>query len=143
MFPVELKFRYFSGSPLILDMCIIELRVEVLFAAVPKSKGLKSYLRVITQVQMPVMDGFQATTKIREMEKTRVRSLGMRKFMPVVAMTAHAMSGDAERIISAGMDGYISKPLNAKKLQELLLSISSGQLQKSLSLIPLIDDDNR
>ncbi|KAG0611779.1 hypothetical protein M758_7G164000 [Ceratodon purpureus] len=98
---------------------------------------------ILMDVQMPVMDGFQATTKIREMEKTRVRSLGMRKFMPVVAMTAHAMSGDAERIISAGMDGYISKPLNAKKLQELLLSISSGQLQKSLSLIPLIDDDNR
>jgi CheY-like chemotaxis protein len=95
--------------------------------------------RLRLQVQMPILDGFQATTKIREMEKTRGPSRGKRKFMPIVAMTAHAMSGDAERIISAGMDGYISKPLNAKKLQELLLSAASGQLQKSLSLVPLTD----
>ena len=92
---------------------------------------------------MPVLDGFQATTKIREMEKNRGPSDGKRKFMPVVAMTAHAMSGDAERIISAGMDGYISKPLNAKKLQELLLSVASGELQKSHSLMPLNDNVKR
>lgn len=92
---------------------------------------------------MPVLDGFQATTKIREMERNRSPSRCKREFMPVVAMTAHAMSGDAERIISAGMDGYISKPLNAKKLQELLLSIASGQPQKPHSLMSLIDVDHR
>uniref|UniRef100_A0A7I4AXH9 histidine kinase n=2 Tax=Physcomitrium patens TaxID=3218 RepID=A0A7I4AXH9_PHYPA len=95
---------------------------------------------ILMDVQMPVLDGFQATTKIREMESNRDPSRGKRaRFMPVVAMTAHAMSGDAERIISAGMDGYISKPLNAKKLQELLQAVASGQLLKSHSLMPIID----
>uniref|UniRef100_A0A7I4ERV2 histidine kinase n=1 Tax=Physcomitrium patens TaxID=3218 RepID=A0A7I4ERV2_PHYPA len=99
---------------------------------------------ILMDVQMPVLDGFQATTKIREMEKNRDPSRGKRvRFMPVVAMTAHAMSGDAERIISAGMDGYISKPLNAKKLQELLQAVASGSLQKSHSLMPLIDKNDR
>jgi len=93
---------------------------------------------------MPVLDGFQATTKIREMEKNRDPSRGKRiRFMPVVAMTAHAMSGDAERIMSAGMDAYISKPLNAKKLQELLQSVASGQLQKSNSFRVILDEDVR
>ncbi|KAG0559642.1 hypothetical protein M758_10G116400 [Ceratodon purpureus] len=97
---------------------------------------------ILMDVQMPVLDGFQATTKIREIEKNRDPSRGKRiRFMPVVAMTAHAMSGDAERIISAGMDGYISKPLNAKKLQELLQSVASGQLQKSNSFRPIVNED--
>jgi len=105
---------------------------------------LDSFLFVVAQVQMPVLDGFQATTKIREMEKERDPSRGERiRFMPVVAMTAHAMSGDAERIMSAGMDAYISKPLNAKKLQELLHSVASGQLQKSSSFRVIVDDDVR
>lgn len=92
---------------------------------------------MLVQVQMPVLDGFQATTRIREIEKKRDPSRGIRKrFMPIVAMTAHAMTGDAERIISAGMDRYISKPLNAKKLQELLQSVASGQLQNSHPVLP-------
>lgn len=80
---------------------------------------------------MPVLDGFQATTRIREIENSRPRQETGARFMPVVAMTAHAMSGDAERIISAGMDGYVSKPLNAKKLQELLQSVATGQLKRT------------
>lgn len=99
---------------------------------------------ILMDVQMPVLDGFQATTKIREMEKQRDPSRGKRfRFMPVVAMTAHAMSGDAERIMAAGMDAYISKPLNAKKLQELLQSVASGQLQKSNSFRVILDEDVR
>jgi signal transduction histidine kinase/DNA-binding response OmpR family regulator len=99
---------------------------------------------ILMDVQMPVLDGFQATTKIREMEKKRDPSRGKRfRFMPVVAMTAHAMSGDAERIMAAGMDAYISKPLNAKKLQELLQSVASGQLQKSNSFRVILDEDVR
>ena len=65
---------------------------------------------------MPVCDGFQATQKIRELEK----KLNRPKHTPIVAMTAHAMSGDGDRCIASGMDFYISKPLNAKKLQELI-----------------------
>ncbi len=93
------------------------------------------------QVQMPVLDGFCATTSIRQMEQSRRSSPdSMVRSMPIVAMTAHAMSGDAERIISAGMDGYISKPLNAKKLQELLQLVATGQLQKSHSFQPPTGD---
>jgi two-component system sensor histidine kinase/response regulator len=98
----------------------------------------------LLQVQMPVLDGFRATTSIRQMEQSRssnIDSTTKVRCMPIVAMTAHAMSGDAERIISAGMDGYISKPLNAKKLQELLQLVGTGQLQKSHSTVQALTDD--
>lgn len=55
----------------------------------------------VSQVQMPVMDGLQATELIRKDEETSGRH------MPIVAMTAHAMAGDAERCINVGMDSYL------------------------------------
>lgn len=80
---------------------------------------------ILMDVQMPVCDGFEATAKIRELEKTN--NQGRRT--PIVAMTAHAMSGDGDRCFAAGMDYYISKPLNAKKLQELLQNVATGSLK--------------
>ena len=79
---------------------------------------------------MPVCDGFQATKKIRELEK----KLNRHKHTPIVAMTAHAMSGDGDRCIASGMDFYISKPLNAKKLQELI-QVVGAQGQYTVSSI--------
>ena len=70
---------------------------------------------------MPVCDGFQATARIRELEKAGK----IRRNIPIVAMTAHAMFGDGERCIDAGMDFYVTKPLNAKVLQELLNKIAT------------------
>jgi CheY-like chemotaxis protein len=67
---------------------------------------------VLMDVQMPGMDGLEATAAIREKEKTT----GER--VPVVAMTAHAMKRDRERCLEAGMDGYVSKPLQPEKLFE-------------------------
>jgi two-component system sensor histidine kinase/response regulator len=65
-------------------------------------------------IQMPEMDGFVATRAIRDREKQTSTHL------PIIAMTAHAMSGDRERCMEAGMDDYISKPINARALLSLV-----------------------
>jgi CheY-like chemotaxis protein/anti-sigma regulatory factor (Ser/Thr protein kinase) len=67
---------------------------------------------ILMDVQMPEMDGLDATRAIREAEKTR--SDGNR--MPVIAMTANAMSGDREMCLNAGMDGYVAKPVKRDAL---------------------------
>jgi signal transduction histidine kinase/CheY-like chemotaxis protein len=69
-----------------------------------------SFDLVLMDVQMPRMDGFEATAAIRAHERTHGGHLR------IVAMTAHALKGDAERCLDAGMDGYLSKPLNAPQL---------------------------
>jgi len=69
---------------------------------------------VLMDVQMPEMDGLEATAAIREKEKDN----GAR--LPVVALTAHAMKGDRERCLAAGMDGYLSKPIRSQELDKVL-----------------------
>lgn len=64
----------------------------------------------LMDVQMPDMDGFETTKAIRVQERTSG------KHLPIVAMTAHAMSGDRERCLEAGMDSYVTKPVDAMKL---------------------------
>jgi two-component system CheB/CheR fusion protein len=61
---------------------------------------------ILMDIQMPVMDGIEATGVIRVSEDERTRST------PIVALTAHAMEGDRERCIEAGMEGYVSKPVD-------------------------------
>jgi CheY-like chemotaxis protein len=69
---------------------------------------------VLMDVQMPVMDGFEATAAIRAHEADHGGHL------PIVALTAHAMKGDLERCLAAGMDAYVSKPIRAAELYELI-----------------------
>ena len=69
---------------------------------------------VIMDVQMPVMDGFQATAAIRALPDQDKAAV------PIIAMTAHALKGDAERCHAAGMDAYIGKPIRAEELIDLV-----------------------
>ena len=71
---------------------------------------------ILMDVEMPVMDGIEATIAIRELER---RTGG---HIPIIAMTAHAMKGDRERCIEAGMDDYVAKPIRVKELFRALQS---------------------
>lgn len=73
-----------------------------------------SFDLVLMDVHMPDMDGIEATIAIREKEK----STGLHQ--PIIAMTALAMKGDRERCLAAGMDGYLSKPIDLQQLDDLL-----------------------
>src|SRR5262249_37791223 len=75
---------------------------------------------LLMDVQMPVMDGFEATAAIRERERLTGAHL------PVVAMTAHAMKGDREKCLERGMDGYVSKPLQAGDLYAVIEDVASA-----------------
>ncbi|HXY24931.1 MAG TPA: PAS domain S-box protein [Candidatus Acidoferrum sp.] len=75
---------------------------------------------VLMDMQMPEMDGFEATAAIRQKEKTDGRHL------PIVALTAHAMKGDREKCLAAGMDGYLTKPLRPQELDEVLKPYIAG-----------------
>jgi PAS domain S-box-containing protein len=75
---------------------------------------------ILMDVQMPVMGGFEATAKIREREGQTGRRT------PILAMTANAMSGDRERCLQAGMDGYVSKPIRAEEMFNSIEQALSG-----------------
>jgi CheY-like chemotaxis protein len=76
--------------------------------------GRGPYDLILMDVQMPEMDGFEATGEIRQMEKKTGRH------MPIIAITAHAMKGDREQCLERGMDDYVSKPIQAKDLSEAI-----------------------
>lgn len=74
---------------------------------------------VLMDLQMPEMDGFQATSAIRERESL----LG--GHLPIIALTAHALKGDRERCLTAGMDGYVAKPIDPQELYGAIERLAS------------------
>jgi PAS domain S-box-containing protein len=78
----------------------------------------ESFDLVLMDIQMPEMDGFTATEEIRRRESQTGAHL------PIVAMTAHAMKGDAERCLAAGMDDYVAKPIRRKTLYQALQRVA-------------------
>jgi two-component system, sensor histidine kinase and response regulator len=71
------------------------------------------------------MDGFEATAQIRQRETQGPAPV--RRHIPIIAMTAHAMQGDEERCLAAGMDGYVAKPIQTKQLFAIIDSVTSHE----------------
>ena len=74
---------------------------------------------ILMDIQMPTLNGLEVTARIRENEK----ETGVH--IPIIGLTAHAMKGDKERFLEAGMDGYVPKPIQPKELFEVIESVTS------------------
>ena len=85
---------------------------------------------ILMDIQMPKMDGLTATRLIREFEEQT------KQHVPIIALTAHAMEGDRERFLEAGMDGYLAKPLNSHDLYEAIETCVTQQTPREADGFP-------
>ncbi|MCU7818850.1 MAG: response regulator [gamma proteobacterium symbiont of Lucinoma myriamae] len=81
---------------------------------------------IFMDCQMPVMDGYEATAKIREQEQLNKKDI---KNIPIVALTANAMDGEQENCYVAGMNRYLTKPINIAHLHQVLNEIALSNKQ--------------
>ncbi len=91
---------------------------------------------ILMDVQMPNMSGFEAASAIRQIEKLSGSHI------PIIAMTAHAMAGDRERCLEAGMDDYVCKPVNPRALYEAIDRVTTGTTSAPAAL-PVSGGDDR
>jgi signal transduction histidine kinase len=113
---------------------VLEKRGHLVTVVSDGSQVLASLARqafdlVLMDVQMPGMDGFEATASIRAQEQVTGQHL------PILALTAHAMHGDAKRCLDAGMDGYLSKPLKAEELDAAIARLLDGAVDANVPSI--------
>jgi PAS domain S-box-containing protein len=92
-----------------LNVTAVETGLEVI-----NELAQQKYDLILMDMQMPVMDGYDATAVIRDREKNSTSHI------PIVAMTAHAIKGDREKCLKAGMDDYLTKPINAADLYAII-----------------------
>ncbi len=95
----------------------------------------ESFDIVLMDVQMPQLNGLQATKRIRKWE-AETGNAKKTKRVPIIAMTAHAIKGDRERCLNAGMDEYVSKPIDSDKLFEAIETLTGKAVDSS----PAMDD---
>jgi two-component system sensor histidine kinase/response regulator len=93
---------------------------------VTEALNQKAYDLILMDVQMPEMDGIEATQAIRASE-------GKQRHTPIIAMTAHAMKGDRERCLRAGMDDYISKPIEPQELLNAIKKWTASSPPKAIT----------
>ncbi len=117
----SLKILLAEDNPINQKVALISLRKWGHSVALAKTgaEAVEAYRRqrfdlILMDVQMPEMGGFEATRKIRELEEKEGGHI------PIVALTAGAMPGDRERCLSAGMDGYLAKPVQPEALRETI-----------------------
>jgi two-component system sensor histidine kinase/response regulator len=107
---------------------------QVAVEKVTRSSG-GYYDAVFMDIQMPVMDGYEATRRIRAYEADFQSSIVNRQSsIPIVALTAHALKGEKEKCLKAGMDDYIAKPIDEKQLFQVLVKWAApGQVESPRS----------
>ncbi len=92
-----------------------------------KANGERRFDAILMDVQMPEMDGYEATIEIRKLEAEDTKNISGSKSkikrLPIVAMTAHAMKDDEEKCLDAGMDGYVAKPIIQAQLFSTLVEL--------------------
>ena len=109
-------------NQLVLSKMVASMAIELDFAANGREAVDKfshaDYDLILMDISMPEMDGLEATARIRADEAAR----GLPP-VPIIALTAHAMSGDSERFLAAGMDHYLTKPIKKAVLKAKIAEI--------------------
>ncbi|HEX7642522.1 MAG TPA: response regulator [Burkholderiaceae bacterium] len=98
--------------------CTTEIAADGLQAVA--MHGVGNYDLILMDCQMPELDGYQATMRIRANERSDERSGKPARHVPIVALTAHALTGDREKCLASGMDDYLPKPIRPATLRETL-----------------------
>ena len=109
----------------------VKLKVEHVTtgAAVLERVKKKTYDLILMDINMPEMDGYSATEQIRQWEVEGI----IRQHMPIIAMTANALSGDEERCLDSGMDDYLAKPVKQDELLRVVKQWLDIGVLKALS----------